>query len=311
MRLLQLGCGVVGGAYLRAFHEDGSHDVIGADVSASRVAELQKGGLPCCRVTDLRGTYDVILVSVPTPLGEDGRRLTMRYVDSCLATCASHLAPDGTVLIRSTVTPGYCATFERRLRDLGRATMTVAFSPEYLRAHTAEKDAREPWLVVIGADDEPTAVTVRTVFAPFVRRTGCDVVVMRRAEAELQKLVHNHYNALKISYGNAVADVARRLDARIDAVRVLRTVARTAESVLNPNYGFRKVDAPFNGTCLTKDPQHLASLARPRSAAQALLQSAVDMNESLRGTEYDTDYAGCYSDEVGTAVETSASKLLR
>lgn len=302
MKLLQLGCGVVGGAYLRAFHEDGTHAITGADISEARVQELRARGYECATVAALEGTFDAILVSVPTPLGDD-RKLSMRFVDACVDTCAAHLRGDGVVLIRSTVTPGYCADFERRLRARGHASARVAFSPEYLRAHAAADDARNPPLVVIGSDDARATRAIREIFAPFTR--DCDVVVLGRSEAELQKLVHNHYNALKISYGNAVAAVARHLDPEIDPTRVLRVVAKTAESVTNPYYGFRKVNAPFNGTCLTKDPQHLASLCKADTAERDLLQSAVDMNEALRGTTYDTDYAGGYADSGGARLQSA------
>ena len=158
--------------------------------------------------------------------------------------------------------------------------------------------------ILLKSDAWSSAPTTRArIFAPFTR--DCDVVVLGRSEAELQKLVHNHYNALKISYGNAVAAVARHLDPEIDPTRVLRVVAKTAESVTNPYYGFRKVNAPFNGTCLTKDPQHLASLCKADTAERDLLQSAVDMNEALRGTKYDTDYAGGYADSGGARLQSA------
>ena len=311
MRILQLGCGVVGSAYLEAFHREGTHDIVGGDVSDAQIKAMRGRGLPCKHVRDLEGPFDAILVSVPTPLEDD--RLSMRYVDSTVETCARHVADDGIVLIRSTVTPGYSADYERRLnakRGGAADRPCVGFSPEYLRAHTAVRDARNPWVVVIGADDDVVTRRCRAVFAPFSR--DCEVRVLSRSEAELQKLVHNHFNALKISYGNAIAELARSLDPNIDTVRVLKTVALSAESIRNPVYGFRKVDAPFNGTCLTKDPQHLASLCPPsKRAGRALLQSVVDVNASLRGTKYDTHYAGCYSDMRGTEVATSATVLRR
>ena len=73
------------------------------------------------------------------------------------------------------------------------------------------------------------------------------------------------------------------------------TTTKTAECYLNPCYGFKVVDAPFNGTCLTKDPNQLASLAKKGTAVYTYLQSTVDVNKSLRGTKYDNDVAVGYA----------------
>lgn len=297
--MLQIGCGVVGSAYLQAFHEK-EFDIIGCDVSAKQVGVNAKKGLPCFRVDTVNQMYqdhfDYILISVPTPLDKKTNALDMRYIWSTLETCARVIKDDGVIFIRSTVPPGTTKKYANKLNELmtGEKKCHVLFNPEYLRARSALDDARNPWLITVGLSDDTLVPRIRKLFSHF---TSSELVILNTEEAELQKLIHNYANAQKISFGNTVSAMVRNIgyEGKIDVPKVLITTTRTAECYLNPEYGFKVVDSPFNGTCLTKDPHQLASLARKGTAAYSFLQSTVDVNASLRGTKYDNNVTTGYA----------------
>ena len=297
--MLQIGCGVVGSAYLQAFYEKG-FNIVGCDLSTEQINMNLKKGLPCFHVDIVKemhkDSFDYILVSVPTPLDKKINSLDMKYIWSTLEMCAHVIKDDGVVFIRSTVPPGTTKEYENKLNESmnGEKNCHVLFNPEYLRARSALDDARNPWLVTVGLSDKTLVPRIRNLFSYF---TSSELVILNTEEAELQKLIHNYANAQKISFGNAVSAMVRDIgyEGKIDVPKVLITTTRTAECYLNPRYGFKVVDSPFNGTCLTKDPHQLASLANKGTAAYSFLQSTVDVNASLRGTKYDNNVTTGYA----------------
>ena len=83
--IIQVGCGVVGGAYAKAYKHHG-FSVRGFDVVPSIIEKMNDAGIPCCHPDDCPNDLnaEIVLLSVPTPLIKETQRLDMKYVWSTI-----------------------------------------------------------------------------------------------------------------------------------------------------------------------------------------------------------------------------------
>jgi UDPglucose 6-dehydrogenase len=185
-----------------------------------------------------------------------------------------------TVVVRSTVPPG---TTLRLVQPLLEETsgkpegvgFTLASNPEFLRAASAAEDFRHPWMTVVGARTKRTAERLADLLRPF----GGELRVFDDpTTTETIKIVHNVFNAVKISFWNEVWTLAKALD--VDPNAVSGTVALSAEGSWNTSYGITG-GAPYGGACLPKDTNGLLGLARSIGVDMPLLKAAVAVNEDM------------------------------
>lgn len=281
-RIVQIGCGVVGHAYAQAF-VDAGHDVLGVEASRSRMGEL-------CECYGMRHVsedlsnevgVDFILLSINTPLDRETGALSMRYLWSSLGNVCALLTanPRALIVVRSTVTLGFCAAYRDALRERGFEEARLCFQPEFLRAKSALADARAPWHVVLGSDDRECIADYAQFQAQFVdarRISYCTI-----DEAEVMKIFHNSFNAMKISYFNQAALLVQSMHKDIDAARTFRMMAHTCEGLLNPLYGLTPGHA-YYGSCLPKDSAELAHMEAEAGLDVKLFDAVVQVNNVVR-----------------------------
>ena len=79
--IIQIGCGVVGGAYAKAYKHHG-FSIRGFDVVPAIIEKMNAAGIPCCHPDDCPSDLnpEIVLLSVPTPLIKETQRLDMKYV---------------------------------------------------------------------------------------------------------------------------------------------------------------------------------------------------------------------------------------
>ena len=88
------------------------------------------------------------------------------------------------------------------------ADAELAWNPEFLREGFAVEDTLRPDRLVLGVASERAEKMLREVYATVID-AGTPVVVTDFATAELVKVSANAFLATKISFINAVAEVAR------------------------------------------------------------------------------------------------------
>ncbi|CAM9842470.1 unnamed protein product [Discosporangium mesarthrocarpum] len=283
--IIQVGCGVVGGAYAKAYLHHG-FQITGFDVVPSIIGKMNEAGITCYHPDNCPSNLnsEIVLLSVPTPLIKETQRLDMKYVWSTIPLCAKLInqstGKPPIIVIRSTVPPGTTKRFEADLREKTNKKFHVAFQPEFLRAVSCEEDARAPWQVVFGytSGEEGVKARMSNAFLDFVGRDESKLTVLTIAEAEFMKLVHNYANGLKISFANCIYGLAKHLDPTIDAQKVLYLVSSTAECFLSRKYGLR-VGAPYGGVCLPKDVPELTSLAPEGTVFREFLSGTGKIND--------------------------------
>ncbi|AAT88367.1 UDP-glucose 6-dehydrogenase [Leifsonia xyli subsp. xyli] len=285
MRISVIGCGYLGAVHAAAMADLG-HTVIGVDVDEAKVTALSEArapffepGLPEVLASAtasgrLRFTTDfsavaeaeVHFVGVGTPQSAEGDAADMRFVDAAFASLLECVKPGDLIVGRSTVPVGTAA----RLAELvaQRAPeVTLAWNPEFLREGFAVKDTISPDRLVYGVPPgEAGERTARILDAIYARAVGAGtpVIVTDYATAELVKVSANAFLATKISFINAMAEIAEAAGA--DVTRLADAIghdARIGRRFLNAGVG-------FGGGCLPKDIRAFSARARELGQGDAV-----------------------------------------
>jgi UDPglucose 6-dehydrogenase len=259
--------------------------VVCADIDEERVAMLRRGEIPIVEeglaelVKDglqsgkLSFTSDnaeavsgaeFVLLCVQTPQGDDGR-VDVSHIQAAAAEIGPYLRSESIVLNKSTVPVGSTRVVQRAL---GRPDVSVASNPEFLREGSAVHDFLHPDRIVIGADDESTAIKVSGVFL----RTSAPIVVTDSVSAETVKYASNAFLATKLSFVNAIAALCEAVGADIRQVVLgMGYDPRIGSEFLRPGPG-------WGGSCLPKDTMALISIADEAGYDFGLLRGAVQVN---------------------------------
>jgi len=277
-----VGSGVVGQATGKGLALKGL-DVTFIDTDPQKVEYLRSGGykafLPS-QLVDGQFNFDISFLTVPTPNVKG--RIDLSFLESAsqnLGNWLRTLNKYHLVVVKSTVPPGttrnlVIKTIEKHSGKLTGRDFGVCMNPEYLREKSSLEDSLNPWLIVIGMLDEKSGEILAEVYKDF----RCPLSFTSLEEAEIQKYVHNLFNALKITFYNEVRQVCNELG--LDADVVFPLVAISCEGMWNPGYGIKDF-GPFDGMCLPKDTQAFLSWARDHKFKMPLLKTAIKINNTL------------------------------
>jgi UDPglucose 6-dehydrogenase len=257
---------VIGCGYLGAVHAAGmaklSHEVIGIDVDQAKVDSLNASRAPFFEPgfdellsevsgslsfsTDMSALSDatVHFLAVGTPQSESGAA-DMTYVNDAVAKLTAYLKPGDVVVGKSTVPVGTA----QRLSDMVTPTgAKLMWNPEFLREGFAVQDTLSPDRLVYGiAEGDGELVDVLDeVYRPLIER-DTPRLVMDYATAELVKVAANSFLATKISFINAMAEIADVVGADVTQLAdAIGHDSRIGRRFLNAGIG-------FGGGCLPKD----------------------------------------------------------
>ena len=266
-RITIVGLGYVG--LPLAIHLARYFEVIGFDIDAGRIAELQAGedrtdevdaaslNDTTMRFTDdeaaLAGT-NIFIVTVPTPVDDDNRP-DLRPVRGASETVARNLETGSIVVYESTVYPGVtedvCGPILETGSGLLRGTdFFLGYSPERInpgdREHTVDRITK----VVAGETPEVTA-QLKAIYGAV---NGGDVFKARDIRtAEAAKVIENAQRDINIAFVNEVAVILNGLG--LDMLDVLEA-ANTKWNFLSFQPGL------VGGHCIGVDPFYLAHAAQ-------------------------------------------------
>ncbi|MCC6594697.1 MAG: UDP-glucose/GDP-mannose dehydrogenase family protein, partial [Xanthomonadales bacterium] len=243
MKVAIFGTGYVGLVTGACLAEVGN-EVVCVDVDAAKIERLNRGEIPIYEpgledlvsrnreAGSLRFTTDaqravahgeVIFVAVGTPPDEDGSA-DLRYVLAVARTIGEHLQRYAVVVNKSTVPVGTAdrvrAAIAGALAGRGAAIdYDVVSNPEFLKEGDAVKDCMKPDRIVIGTSSARALAALKALYAPF-NRNHERIVQMDERSAELTKYAANAMLATKISFMNEVANIAERVGADVESVRL-------------------------------------------------------------------------------------------
>ncbi|MGN7977339.1 UDP-glucose dehydrogenase family protein [Microbacterium sp. 22195] len=274
MRLSVFGCGYLGAVHAAAMASIG-HEVVGVDVDPRKIESLTKGEAPFFEpglqqlltegiasgrlsfTTDASAAAGakVHFVGVGTPQQAGGHAADLTYVNTAIDDLLPHLSAGDIVAGKSTVPVGTAAELAPRISAAGAV---LVWNPEFLREGWAVQDTIDPDRLVAGvpsgAEGERAAEVLREVYHPAVAK-GTPFIVTDYATAELVKVSANAFLATKISFINAMAEIAEATGADVTQLAdAIGHDARIGRKFLGAGIG-------FGGGCLPKDIRAFAARA--------------------------------------------------
>ena len=227
---------------------------------------------------------DVQFIAVGTPPDEDGSA-DLQYVLAVANSIASYMSGYKVIVNKSTVPVGTAdkvqAVVEKVLQARGTALeFDVVSNPEFLKEGAAVNDCMKPDRIVIGAKSDKAVAMMKELYAPF-NRNHDRMIVMDVRSSELTKYAANCMLATKISFMNEMANLAERLGADIEQVRLgIGSDPRIGYHFIYPGCG-------YGGSCFPKDVQALIRTADQIDFDSHILKAVEQVNERQKSVLVD------------------------
>lgn len=261
------------------------HRVLGLDVSALKVSQVESGDVPFyeeglsealeelkeSELISFSSSYDCIdenhefaFVCVSTPQAPSGAA-DLTVVDSAIDSLIKVLSPGSIVVIKSTVPVGTCSSLAKQL---SKSDLHIVSNPEFLSEGRALEDFANPTRIVVGSQTPEVCEKVMSLYEDI----DCPKINCELATAELIKHGSNAFLALKLSYVNELAALSEAVGADISTV--------TAGIGWDPRIGarFLQPGPGWGGSCFPKDTQALAFNADSVGVDMKTVKAAIASN---------------------------------
>ena len=311
MKLAVIGCGYLGAVHAAAMASVG-HETVGIDVDERRLELLSSGQTPFYEpgfdellreqvdsgrltfTSDFAATADadIVFLAVGTPQTDGSNAADLRYIRSAVESLLPHIGAHTVIAGKSTVPVGTAQSIADAVAATGAKVM---WNPEFLREGFAVQDTLDPDRLVYGVADGDTTSADRLdeAYRTILDR-GTPRIITDFATAELVKVSANAFLATKISFINAMAEIAERVGADVtelaDAIGIDNRIGRR---FLNSGLG-------FGGGCLPKDIRAFQAHAAEIGAGESLrfLEEVDQVN--LRRRDRGVELARQYADAIGS-----------
>ena len=299
MKVSVVGTGYVGLVTGTCLAEVGNH-VLCLDLDASKIKTLHEGGIPIhepgllemvqrnvaagrlhftTSIEESVAYGQIQFIAVGTPPDEDGSA-DLQYVTAAARNIAKHMTEFKVIVDKSTVPVGTAdkvkaAVDEELAKRQSNIPYAVVSNPEFLKEGAAVEDFMRPDRIVVGAEDDKAIELMRELYAPF-NRNHDRVIVMDIKSAELTKYAANCMLATRISFMNELANLADRLGADIEQVRIgIGSDPRIGYHFLYPGCG-------YGGSCFPKDVQALIRTADSIGQPLKVLNAVEEANDAQK-----------------------------
>ena len=307
-----IGSGYVGLVAAVCFAEMG-HSVVCVDNDEARIKTLTEGGVPIfedllpellakhlnrgveftCDLGRAVEQSEAIFIAVGTPQGDTGAA-DLSYVEAVVSEISRAIGSYKVIVEKSTV-PVYTNDWIRRVlhrHGVDPNSFDVVSNPEFLREGTAIVDFLHPDRIVVGAGNERSADVLRRIYEPLSGGSyyaqpdavpgPCSasrparLLVTSAQSAEIVKHASNAFLALKISFINAVANLAESVDADIEDIAAgMGLDSRIGQKFLRAGLG-------YGGSCFPKDVAAFHWVAQQRGVNFQLLEEVRKINETQK-----------------------------
>lgn len=312
MRIAVIGSGYVGLVSGACFAELG-HDVVTVDNNALKIAMLERGEVPIhehllpellkrhhggrlrfsTSITEAIGNAEAVFIAVGTPPSTTGEA-DLSFVEAVGSEIARAIRGRTVIVEKSTVPVRTCEWLRNSLLLNGArpGSFSVVSNPEFLREGTAVTDFMYPDRIVVGADDEFSRSVMARIYEPltsgaYYRQENtvpppdgapgqARIIITDAKSAELTKHASNAFLAMKISFVNAVANIAESVGADITEVCAgLGSDSRIGPKFLNAGIG-------YGGSCFPKDVQAFQAVASHCGYEFGLMTEVMRINRDQR-----------------------------
>ena len=296
MKIAIVGAGYVGLVAAACFASRGN-TVFSVENNIQRLSLLKKGKVPFYEpgltdlvangyksgnlvftdsLKDVVDNVDVIFLAVGTPMDEKGAA-DISYLSKAVTDICQNATKDLLIVNKSTSPPGTAVRLsciaEEVLAERG-SNIRVAFAsnPEFLKEGAAVSDFMRPDRIVIGCEDERTRSVLSALYKPFCRQTE-KLFFTDIKSAELIKYAANAMLACRISFMNEIAQIADKIGADINAIRLgIGSDARIGKSFLYSGIG-------YGGSCFPKDVRALVASTESLGIEVGLIKQIDEANK--------------------------------
>ncbi|MGE5524743.1 MAG: UDP-glucose dehydrogenase family protein [Rhodospirillaceae bacterium] len=299
MKISIIGTGYVGLVSGACFADLGNN-VMCLDVDDGKIARLKEGDIPIYEpgldamvkrnvaagrlhfTTDVKQSVahgTVQFIAVGTPPGEDGSA-DLSYVLGAARDLGRYMSEYRVIVDKSTVPVGTAEKVRGVIaEELAKRGVNVDFSvvsnPEFLKEGAAVEDFMRPDRIIVGADDSRAVEIMRSIYAA-IQRNHERMIVMDIRSAELTKYAANAMLATRISFMNEIANLAERLGADIEQVRLgIGSDARIG-------YHFLYAGCGYGGSCFPKDLAALSRMAAEHGTSLHVLEAVSAVNDAQK-----------------------------
>jgi UDPglucose 6-dehydrogenase len=307
-----IGSGYVGLVAAVCFAEIG-HQVTCVDNDETKVKMLREGVVPIYEefLPELLGKHlgkgvefttnlgeavercEAVFIAVGTPQSDTGAA-DLSFVEAVVSEIARAIT-DYKVIVEKSTVPVYTNEWIRRVLNrygVDHNLFDVVSNPEFLREGSAIIDFLHPDRIVVGAGSERSAELLERIYAPLTNGSyyaqseslpgACNVanpaklLLTSAQSAEIIKHASNAFLALKISFINAVANLAETVDADIEDI----ATGIGLDSRIGPK--FLSAGLGYGGSCFPKDVAAFHWVAQQQGLDFQLLQEVSDINDAQR-----------------------------
>ena len=218
---------------------------------------------------------DVILICVPTPLGNN-EKPDLKFLIEATTEVAKNMSEGTLIIIESTVAPGTTRNMIipliKSVSKFGDEDFTVAFSPERV------DPLNDTW----GIQNTPKLLSALTedgyrlafnFYSKFVNTIiKCDSTEV----AETAKLLENSFRLINISFINEISIFCQKLGIEVNQVVQAASTKPFGFMPFYPSVG-------IGGHCIPVDPIYLATAAKSVGVPTRLIDLAHQINQEMPG----------------------------
>ena len=294
MKVCVIGTGYVG-LVAGACFADSGNTVICVDIDKEKIEKLKKGVIPIYEpglkeivlnnvekerlffTTSIKEGVeksDIIFIAVGTPEGEDGSA-DLSYVLQAARDIAEHMNGYKIIVNKSTVPVGTAEKVKKEVEKITNHPFDVVSNPEFLKEGAAVQDFLKPDRIVIGTNSEKARKIMVDLYSPFVRKKE-RIILMDNVSAELTKYAANSMLATRISFMNDLANLAEKVGADIEKVRIgIGTDSRIGLAFLFPGVG-------YGGSCFPKDVKAILKTGEEHGHKLKVIDAIERVNKEQR-----------------------------
>ena len=241
------------------FSENGLEELL------TYVVEQEK--LHAAQAFDKNKSADVYVITVGTPLNEDGKA-RLDYIEAATREVAENMKDGALVILRSTVKIGTARNVVAPILAATGKRFEIAMCPERTLEGRALQELRN-LPQIIGADTDATRERAAHF---FYKLTHTAVQVSSLEAAEIVKLIDNTYRDVQFAFANEVARLCDGFD--VNALEVIN----------GGKLGYSRTNVALpglvGGPCLEKDPHILWQSAVERGIDLGITKAARKVNEN-------------------------------